>query len=116
MTHQKDGNQNFLVTTRLATKIYFQTPIIMEAPKCEQRFSYICLDGRNRCIKTNIIVTPNAKWACHISFDNHDRPYNASKLIIQCKYELKIEFKRFSPYIGAYSMRHPPMSMIKPLV
>jgi len=38
---------------------------------CNEKLSCINLNEHNQLIKTNADVTCNAKWSCHLGFDNH---------------------------------------------
>jgi len=38
---------------------------------CSKKNSCINFNGHNQLIKINVNVTLNAKWQCHIGFDNH---------------------------------------------
>ncbi len=44
--------------------------------KCNEKISCVNFNKHDRCIRTNIDVTPNTKWLCHVDFDNfeHNTP------------------------------------------
>jgi hypothetical protein len=80
--HQSYGNQNLsVIILAMIKKIQllilwrpnpFLVAIHNEVSPCVMKNnSCINLNENNQLIKTNVDVTPNAKWLRHIGFDNH---------------------------------------------